>query len=247
MAYTTAAENSANSTIAKRQPRTPEAVAAGAITYRVGASSDDIGLYGTHTMQCCAAREPDTWPETGLERRRREAHSPMSAPPVSLSPGSASAMDLKRMMDRPSEHVDNTAAIRAAGHSAQMAADVRLLEHLKHSRAALRADDPMAFAEAACAECAFLSTHYMEVFHKLVRDEIDAATMLRFIGVLRKIEDGELDQDAGSVLVGQMLKEMYLDSAVRAADALDAKHAGERAPRKSGKPVSWAEFKKDRL
>ena len=148
------------------------------------------------------------------------------------------------MMDRPDEYVDNTASIRAAGHSARMAADVRLIEHLKGSHAALRAADPMAFAEMACAECAFLATHYMEIFHKLVKDELDAPTMLRFVGVLRQIEAGELDQGAGSVLVGRLLKDMYLDSAVRAADALDAKHAGSRVAREAGKAVSWTEYKK---
>jgi hypothetical protein len=149
-------------------------------------------------------------------------------------------------MDHPNDYEDNTDTIRATKHSANMAEDVLRMEELKKTCAYLRAYNPMAFAEMVCEECAFLSRHYMEIFHKLIKDELDAATMLRFIEVLRQIEDGEMDQHAGSVLVGKMLKDMYLDSAVRAADALDAKYAKAVEAKPEVKDISWEEYKRNR-
>ena len=36
-----------------------------------------------------------------------------------------------------------------------------------------------------------------------------------FLNILKRIEDGELDQHEGSYLVGKYLKELYIDSAMR--------------------------------
>ena len=61
--------------------------------------------------------------------------------------------------------------------------------------------------------------------------------------VLKLIEDGQIDQQDGSVRVGRLLKELYLDSAVKRADALDKEREGENEPVNDGKSISWSKFK----
>ena len=72
----------------------------------------------------------------------------------------------------------------------------------------------------------------------------------KFLIILEKIENGECDQHEASVKVGQILKEIYIDSAVREANRLDNKKnkkSGKKQKKlsvKKPKKISWDEFKK---
>jgi hypothetical protein len=57
------------------------------------------------------------------------------------------------------------------------------------------------------------------------------------------IEDGEADQHEGSAMVGKILKEMYIDSAVRHGDNLDKEHEGEKIKKEEGKRLNWRQYK----
>ena len=62
--------------------------------------------------------------------------------------------------------------------------------------------------------------------------------------VLKHIEDGQVDQHEGSVLVGELLKELYVDSALRRADNLDKQNESEeKQTLYDGKQISWKEYK----
>jgi hypothetical protein len=74
------------------------------------------------------------------------------------------------------------------------------------------------------------------------------------IQILREIEDGKLDQHEGSFEVGKILKSIYVDSALKRSENLDAEQAKKeknmtaKASKKSRpaipeKKMSWAEFK----
>jgi hypothetical protein len=74
------------------------------------------------------------------------------------------------------------------------------------------------------------------------------------IKILREIEDGKLDQHEGSFEVGKILKSIYIDSALKRSENLDAEQAAKekRAAAKSAKTarpaipekkLTWAEFK----
>jgi len=52
-----------------------------------------------------------------------------------------------------------------------------------------------------------------------------------------------LDQQEGSSMIGKYLKELYLDSAVRKADALERERSGEKEPLKEGMDISWKAYK----
>ena len=66
----------------------------------------------------------------------------------------------------------------------------------------------------------------------------------RFLNVLRQIEDGEIDQHDGSFIIGTLLKEIYVDSALKKADKLNEEH--EKEQEKTLEPavnISWKEYK----
>ena len=68
-----------------------------------------------------------------------------------------------------------------------------------------------------------------------------------FIDVLKRIEDGEIDQHEGSYLVGQLLKKIYIDSAVRSAENADRRSGKKKSKEPSklpAKKISWTEYKK---
>jgi hypothetical protein len=51
--------------------------------------------------------------------------------------------------------------------------------------------------------------------------------MSKLIQILKLIEDGMVDQHEGSVAVGKLLKELYVDSAMKTADNIDKRNNAE--------------------
>ena len=67
--------------------------------------------------------------------------------------------------------------------------------------------------------------------------------MTQLLSVLKMIEDGKVDQHEGSVMVGKILKELYVDAALKRGENLDRENAEQKVPPVEGKPISWKEFK----
>ena len=61
--------------------------------------------------------------------------------------------------------------------------------------------------------------------------------------VLNLIETEKVDQHEGSVMVGKILKELYVDSALRRSENLDKEHEAENIPKEDGKKINWKEYK----
>ena len=92
----------------------------------------------------------------------------------------------------------------------------------------------------------FFTENYTNIFNKVVNDNLDLNLLHKFLVVLEGIETGKYDQHSASVKVGQLLKEIYIDSAVREANRKDLKHnKNQKKPTfKKAKKISWSEFKK---
>lgn len=151
-------------------------------------------------------------------------------------------LNLKKLIDE-TDCENNTEQIRQLKHSVKIREDIRRMNQIKREKDSLKYSDPEAFLSLLKTECDFLFNNYTDIFNKLLKDEIDLKIMTRLLIVLKQIEDGKVDQHEGSVMVGQILKELYLDSAVRRADNLDKEHATEKPEINEGKKMSWAEFK----
>jgi hypothetical protein len=135
---------------------------------------------------------------------------------------------------RANDTTDQTELMRQLKHSAILRKDVdRLVE--------LRDDKNNADSGQMMTECSFLFTYYTDIFNKVKKCEIDVDLLYRFLDVLKQIEDGELSQHEGSFQVGTILKELYIDSALKKADKLNA----DTPIKEQMKPVhniSWKEF-----
>jgi hypothetical protein len=136
---------------------------------------------------------------------------------------------------------DQTGLIRELKHSHQLKSDINGLLLLKSKH---RDNQEMIITEAM-AECNFLFTYYTDIFNKVRKNEIDLEILFKFLDVLRQIEDGELDQHEGSFVVGKLLKEMYVDSALRKADKINEEHEKAKPIEKVVEPINinWKQFK----
>jgi len=136
---------------------------------------------------------------------------------------------------------DQTELIRNLKHSQILRNDVNNMIMLKSK---YRGDEEKIYNECI-NECNFLFTYYTDIFNKIRKDEIDITILNKFIDVLKRIEDCELDQHEGSFAVGTLLKELYIDSALKKADKLDELNEnGKVEPKKAEIKISWKQFKK---
>lgn len=151
-------------------------------------------------------------------------------------------LNLKKMITE-SECDDNTDNIRRLKHSVLMRDDIRKLDTIKTTHNDMKTNKNDEFIVLCQNECKFLYANYTDIFNKLVNDELDLTIMTKLLTVLKLIEDSKVDQHEGSVMVGKILKELYVDSATKRLDNIDKKHEGDNEPMSVGKPVSWKQFK----
>jgi hypothetical protein len=149
---------------------------------------------------------------------------------------------------------DHTEVIRRVKHSSQIYVDVTTMIKLKRDYGRLAKSNPKQFDAICVSRCAFLFKFYTDLFNRLKTGEIDLNLLFKMIQILRDIEDGKLDQHEGSFEVGKILKSIYVDSALKRAENLDAeqdakdkraavKSAKNTRPAIPEKKLSWAEFK----
>ena len=159
------------------------------------------------------------------------------------------SLNLKRLL-KDSQAEDNTEYIRSVKHSEKIRDDIRKLDKLKKEESVLYAENRDQFKEKAQSVCNFLFVNYTDIFNKVVADELDLAIMSRLLVVLKLIEENKVDQHEGSVLVGKILKELYVDSALKRCDNLDKSNNNmevmntqENKSTPEVKPISWNEWK----
>lgn len=152
-------------------------------------------------------------------------------------------LNLKKLIDE-TECENNTENIRKLKHSVLIRNDIRKLDKLKTKNQSTQISDPEQFLELCKSECSFLFNNYTDIFNKIIKNELDLTIMTKLLVILKLIEDGKTDQHEGSVMVGKILKELYIDSAVKRADNIDKDQDNQRVEPIEGKKISWTEFKK---
>jgi hypothetical protein len=151
-------------------------------------------------------------------------------------------LNLKKMLAQSQEYVDHTEDIRRLKHSGLLLDGMRDIEKLKRSNSTLRAEDPTAFENLCKNAAPLLYGLYTDLFHKLVKDELNLVIMVKLIRVLELIEQGQVDQNEGSVMVGKILKELYVDSAVRLGDKLDKDREATPVMAEPAKKITWKQW-----
>ena len=136
---------------------------------------------------------------------------------------------------------DNTNLIRQLKHSHVLRENVNNLIMLK----AKYMNDPDSLHLEGMTECNFLFTYYTDLYNKIRKDEIDLKILFKAFDVLRDIEDGKIDQHDGAYTFGTLLKQVYIDSALKKAEKLNLE-SEKTEPEYKGPQVniSWSQFKK---
>ena len=135
---------------------------------------------------------------------------------------------------------DKTEKIRNTKHSELIKRDIMTMQKLKQKYK--RTQDSKVFDSMCVSRCQFLFNNYTNIFNRLKKDELNMNILSKLLFVLKQIEDGHLDQHSGSYEVGKILKEMYIDSAIKQGDKYDAasKENNQTNPVKN---ISWNQFK----
>ena len=155
-------------------------------------------------------------------------------------------LQLKKLISNfEDEYVDNTKQIRKLKHSELMRDDIRKIELLKLNHPELIKTAPLKFQEMAQTEAFFLFSNYTDIFNKVLKNELDLDIMTQVLYVLKMIEEEKVDQHEGSVLVGKLLKKLYIDSALKYSENLD-KEQPDEIQKIEGKPISWGSWKQKR-
>ena len=150
-------------------------------------------------------------------------------------------LNLKKLISeyKPEE---TTSKIRTLKHSSKIKEDVERYLQLKSKYARLPKQTQLQMYQN---QCSFLYENYTNIFNKLVKEQLDLSILYRLLIVLKGIEDNKYDQHEGSVMVGEILKQLYIDSALKGGNQNDKK--GKKERKRRGKKLSWAEYKRTEM
>ncbi len=148
-------------------------------------------------------------------------------------------LELKKLVEN-ADCENNTDTIRRLKHSNKILTDLIIVEKLKKE---IPADDKDQLLMACQTNAPFLFENYPDILNRQIKNELNMLIMAKFIRILNMIEDNEIDQHEGSALVGKILKELYIDSAVRRGENLDNEHDSNTPVKIEGKNVSWKKWK----
>ena len=148
-------------------------------------------------------------------------------------------LNLKNLI-REYKHESTTEKIRTLKHSSKIREEVTKMIELKKKYNRIDSKTLRGIVEK---QCSFLYGNYTNIFNKVYKENIDLNLLNNFLKILKTIENGECDQHEASYKVGQLLKQIYIDSAVREADRKDKKYKKEKKPLKKPKKISWKEYK----
>jgi len=150
-------------------------------------------------------------------------------------------LNLKRLISeyKPEE---TTSKIRTLKHSSKIKEDVERYLMLKSKYARLPRETQEKMYRN---QCNFLYINYTNIFNKLIKEQLDLSILYRLLMVLKAIEEEKYDQHEGSVKVGEILKQLYIDSALKGGDQNEKKPKKER--KRKGKKISWEEYKRTEM
>ena len=155
-------------------------------------------------------------------------------------------LNLKKLVNE-MDCENNTDNIRKLKHSEKIRDDIRKMELLKLSKKSLYETEPAEFNELCKKECSFLYTNYTDLFNKVIVGELNLDIMAQMLYVLKLIEETQVDQHEGSAMVGKILKELYIDSAIKRGEKLDKENELSKPVEVEEKKISWNTWKKNKM
>ena len=135
---------------------------------------------------------------------------------------------------------DQTNQIRKLKHSSILEKEIKELLILKEKYR----EQPEVLLNESILNCNFLYNNYTDIYNRVKKDEINIDLLFHFIHVLSQIEEGIIDQHDGSFMIGKLLKEIYVDSALKKAEKLDNEHGKENIIYEKPVNIDWKQWKK---
>jgi len=152
------------------------------------------------------------------------------------------SLNMKALMES-DDYVNNTEKIREIKHSERILVYNGKISELKKTHHKMKIVEEEKYKYLCQTSCPFLYANYTDIFNKVVNDELDMNMLVNFVQTLKQIEEGSLDQYDASVKVGTILKEMYVDSAMRRGQKIDEKYAADATKFVEPKSLSWKDYK----
>ena len=152
-------------------------------------------------------------------------------------------LNLKKMIKEYNAE-DNTEKIRKLKHSQLIKDQVTIMLELKKKYARL---DKAMLNKLIDSKCNWLFLNYTNLFNKLKKNELNLKILGYFIDTLKEIEDGKLDQHVASVKIGEILKKLYIDSALQHKEKLENSEKRKKKNVRRAKKISWSQFKEQQL
>ena len=127
---------------------------------------------------------------------------------------------------------ETTDKIRELKHSKKIKEDVTIMINLKNKYNRMEKNDNFKFKQLCRTHCSFLYDNYTNLFNRLFKNELDLNILGQFINILGNIEKGTIDQHEGSYMAGQILKKMYIDSALKQEEHMEQRN-NKKQPKRS--------------
>lgn len=149
-------------------------------------------------------------------------------------------IQLDRMLQE--NHVeDTTTKIRELKHSQKIEECVRLIEQMKQQYPRIYQSNYSQFEQMVQSRGGnWLWTYYTNIYNKLMKGHIDPTILFSMVEALRKIENNEINQHEGSVAVGKLLKQIYIDGVIHKERTYTKK---QNTRKNKTKNISWSEYK----
>ena len=149
---------------------------------------------------------------------------------------------LKKMIEA-NDAKDMTDKIRENKHSIKLKEGIESIIKLRNENMEMYINDKNEFEKLVLNTDSFLFNNYTDIYNKIMKNEVDIKILNKFLDLLKQIEDGRLDQHEASFMVGSILKEMYVDSAIKRAEKLDEESEKQTVKPLPNKEISWKQYK----
>lgn len=151
------------------------------------------------------------------------------------------SLTLQRLI-KENDVVDQTDNIRKLKHSEDIKRDIIRINVLHEKEKELKINNKKEFDDLLRRECSFLYNNYTDIFNKLKNEEINVQLLLLFVQKLAAIENGESNQHNASYDIGQILKQIYIDSALKRTEK-NEKEVIEKINKEPAINISWKQYK----
>ena len=141
---------------------------------------------------------------------------------------------------------DNTNDIKIKKHSDLIRSDIKQYLILSKKYERLKSTNYKQFEMICCKQCSFLFNNYTNIYNKLIKDCLNLDIMNKFLETMKNIEYGKINQHEGSYIIGEYLKQIYIDSALmeeKKNESKNHKKIKKKPEQCSEKNISYKQFK----